>query len=133
MTVFLPIRQATLLIPSGPPTDPDKKHLFVICTKQSPDKELLLVSISRWKATYCDSTCLLGAGDHPFIKSKSFVEYRKARIETTSTITAGIKQGVFFPKDTMDGKVFAQIMAGFEDSLFTPGKVLKFLTDSKKW
>jgi hypothetical protein len=32
MTLFVPFKRATLLVPSGPANDPDRKHLFVLLT-----------------------------------------------------------------------------------------------------
>lgn len=32
MSVFLPLRRATLLVPSGPQSDVDRKHLFILLT-----------------------------------------------------------------------------------------------------
>lgn len=48
MSLFVPFKRATLLIPSGPVNDPDRKHLFVLLTDpiEAPGfngKQVLLV------------------------------------------------------------------------------------------
>lgn len=49
MSLFLPLRRATLLVPSGPDNDPDRKHLFVLLTDPVDDatgvKSVLMVSL----------------------------------------------------------------------------------------
>jgi len=37
MSLFLPIKRATLLVPSGADGDPDRKHLFVLLTDPADD------------------------------------------------------------------------------------------------
>ena len=71
MSRFLPLRRATLLIPSGPRTDPNRKHLFILLTDPTVDAAgrsfVLMVSLSTVRAGVPhDPTCILYAGDHPF-------------------------------------------------------------------
>lgn len=49
MTVaYQVLKKGTLLIPSGPTHDPDKKHLFVVCTDACAEGRHLLVPINSW-------------------------------------------------------------------------------------
>lgn len=49
MTVaYQVLKKGTLLIPSGPTHDPDKKHLFVVCTDVCAEGRHLLVPINSW-------------------------------------------------------------------------------------
>ncbi len=79
MSLFVPFKRATLLIPSGPVNDPDRKHLFVLLTDpiEAPDfngKQVLLVNIASVpKSLPYDSTCILQPGVHRFIKHESYV------------------------------------------------------------
>lgn len=38
MSLFLPLKRATLLIPSGPQGDPHRKHLFILLTDPYADE-----------------------------------------------------------------------------------------------
>lgn len=132
MSLFLPMKRATLLIPSGPIANPHQKHLFILLTDptENPDtgtKDVLMVSISSIKpGMHHEQTCLLYPGDHPFIKWDSFVSYRTARIEMAQKVQNGVAQGVFIPKDPIDGAILARVCQGLMDSRQTPLKMKTF-------
>lgn len=67
-------KRGTLLIPSGPSHDPDRKHLHVVCNDAREDGTHLLVSISSWRSNG-DPTCQLQSHEHDFLDRLSFVEY----------------------------------------------------------
>lgn len=50
MSLFLPLKRATLLIPSGPESDKDRKHLFILLNDPHDDESgkacVLMVSLS---------------------------------------------------------------------------------------
>jgi hypothetical protein len=131
MSLFLPLKRATLLIPSGPLTDTDRKHLFILLTDPHVDDVgkncVLMVSIStvRQSVPY-DSTCMLYRGDHTFVKHDSYVFYQKARLEEADKVLRGVKGGLLVPQDPLSGEVFARVCKGLEDSRLTPAKLLSF-------
>lgn len=132
MGLFLPLRRATLLIPSGPNDDLARKHLFILLTDpcseaEGTEKSVLLVSLStvRDKIPH-DGSCLLHPGDHAFVKTTSYVVYQRARIETANKLLEGVKQGLLVPQDTIDPGVFARICKGLEESRFTSPRFLSF-------
>jgi len=131
MSLFLPLRRATLLVPSGPESDPDRKHLFILLTDPADAgagvKAVLMVSLSSIKqGVPHDASCILYPGDHPFVKRESFVVYQKARIEDADKVLRGVKDGKLVPQDPIDSAVFARICKGLEESRLTPPKVLRF-------
>lgn len=131
MSLFLPLRRATLLVPSGPENDPDRKHLFILLTDPadagSGVKAVLMVSLSSIKPGLpYDPACVLHSGDHPFVKKDSFVVYQKSRIEDADKVLRGVKDGKLVPQAPMDTAVFARICKGLEDSRLTPPKMLRF-------
>ena len=70
--MFIPFRRASLLIPSGPTHDPQRRHLFIVLTDPFDDtgngvSRVLLVSLASVRDS-CDRTCILKPGDHPFIR-----------------------------------------------------------------
>lgn len=132
MKLFVPFRRATLLVPSGPVHDPDQKHLFVVLTDpvealNFAGKHSLLVGIaSLYPDVPHDPACELHAGDHPFIKHKSFVFYAEARIEISQKLIDGVKRGIFSPQGMLAEDIFARVCHGLTLSRFTAPKVLAF-------
>lgn len=125
--MFIPLPKATLLIPSGSANNPDKKHFFVILTKQNNHGELLIVSLSSIKpGNFHDKTCLLYPGDHPFIRHDSYVNYRHARIEAERRLRLGIRDGKFIPHDPFGDEIFFRICQGIMESRFTAHKIKEF-------
>ena len=126
--MFFVVKRATLLIASGPANDPSRKHLFVCLTDSfGPTKETLMVSVATHRAGLPgDDACHLYAGDHPFVKHKSFVDYRNARVVEAGTLVKGERQGLFVAMDPLESSVFARVCYGLEQSLFTAPKHLEF-------
>lgn len=114
--------KGTLLIPSGPSLDPEKKHLFVICNDTCKDGMNLLVPITSWTNKLCDGTCILLATDHNFIKHKSYVFYRQTRLEKSAYLAKGIQDGTFNERDSFSAFKFLKIRNGIITSPQTPRK-----------
>ena len=75
MSLFIPVKRATLLVPSGPQGDSFRKHLFILLTHPYDDgtgaKFILMVSISTIKTGLpYDPTCILYAGDQPLCEAR---------------------------------------------------------------
>lgn len=130
--LFWPTKRATLLIPSGPDHDPNRKHLFILLTDpvQAPDaglKEVLLVGVAKRNPNLPhDPTCILYPGDYPFITCESYVNYRYARIEEAGKLVTGVQKGLLVPKGTIDGEIFARVCHGLTQSRHTAPRVLAF-------
>ena len=131
MSIFVPYPRATILIPSGPTSDPERHHLFIIINDPVPhtgEGEVLLVSVSTVKTQiYYDKTCLLSAGSHEFIKKDSFIDYGEARVETAQKLIDGVLQGKFIPKQPMDDEPFQRVKAGLSSSPHIKKKIKRFL------
>ena len=133
MTVFQPVRRATLLIPTGPVHDLDRKHLFIILTDSIADPlnggkdSVLLTSLSTLDtALPYDPTCILHPGDHPFVTRDSYVKYYSSRIQETSKINNGVATGEFVAKGLMDGGIVDRICDGLSTSQHTAEKIKRF-------
>lgn len=120
MSIFLPARRATLLVPSGPASDPDRKHLYIVLTDPRGDpSQVAMVSVqSVIRGVNPDSACLLYPGDHPFLSRASFVAYRHGRIEVAQKLVDGVRQGVLIARGMLDEGVFARVIRGLEESRF---------------
>lgn len=130
--MFIPLPKYTILVPSGPDHDPDRKHLFVILTAPCGDANNVLsvawVSLRSVdpRVPYFDRTCVLNVGDHPFIKHPTWVDYAKARIDPVAAIDRGIRDGKLIPHDPMSPEVFVRIAQGLCLSDETPSGVKAF-------
>jgi hypothetical protein len=129
--MFFVVRRATLLIPSGPVDDPDRKHLFICLTDPGgTERDVLLVSISTVvPGQPFDATCRLYAGDHPFIRHDSFVSYRSLRVEIAQRLTSGVASGVLVPREPLDPGVFARVCKGVEQSRSVAPKFLIYFRE----
>jgi hypothetical protein len=130
--LFVPYRRATLLIPSGTVHDSERKHLFIVVTDPAQvleysEKQSLLVCVTTLQSNVPhDPACILYAGDHPFIRHKSFVYYAEARIEVSQKLINGIKQGVLVSKEMLAEDIFARVCKGLVDSRFTAPRIRSF-------
>ncbi len=115
------VKKGTLLIPSGPPQDPNRRHLFIVATDADATGNHILVPVSSWSdARSCDPTCRLEAHDHPFLTHPSFVLYRKAREEAVETLNRGVARRIFTPQAPVNAQIFLRVWNGFCRSPQTP-------------
>lgn len=126
-TYYQLLRRGTIMIPTGP-----CYHLHVICNDpvfypRTQKDSVLLVNISTVNPLInYDQTCLLNAGDHPFIKHESYVYYRKADIFGTHSIQRSIADGSFIADAPFRQEVFEQILSGFSTSREVSLKIKRF-------
>lgn len=117
---FKPARGITLLIPgTGPASDPEKGHLFVILTNTCPLGQNLLVPICTITTKH-DTTCLLKPGEHRFIVAGSYVAYYFLQTYGAPYLISRVEKKLIFDKGPMDEAVVARICDGVEKSSFSP-------------
>ena len=132
MSLFVPFRRATLLIPTGAAQDPERKHLFIVLTDPAQvldfdEKHSLIVGVFSINPELPhDPACQLHAGDHAFIRHKSYVHYARARIEPSQNILNGVRKGLLLPKAMLKEEIFARVCKGLVESRFTPPIVASF-------
>lgn len=110
----------TLLIASGP-----GYHLFVILNAPAdfpayPPQSCVLVSLSTIRAGPYDTTRIVPAGAHPFIKQPSFVAYRQARMETRAILAGRVDSGMYVAREAVDDALRVDLIAGLYASPLTP-------------
>jgi hypothetical protein len=108
---FVPRSSFTIHIPETGPTG----HLFVILTETCAAGNNLVVPVNTIRGAH-DGACLLGVGDHAFIKSPSFVAYRHLDLLLADDIKAKVRSGVIDYKGILEDRVFALVCAGVERS-----------------
>ena len=116
-------KSGTILIPSGPFEDPDRLHLFVVCTDVCDEGKHLLVSIASLINSLCDQTCIIQPHEHPFVKHPSYVFYRKSLIQPAQAINDAVEKGLFKPKENMNSQTLLRIRNGVCNSPQTPKRI----------
>ncbi|EQD77028.1 hypothetical protein B1B_01297 [mine drainage metagenome] len=128
-----PVRCATVLYTSGTAADPDRKHLFVLLTDPSgPAQHVLMApvcSVDPDPKAFRDDTCLLAAGDHPFIKHDSYIAYAKCRVVAASDLVKHTESGYVIEKKPASDALVARIVAGLRKSKFTKPFARDFYQD----
>ena len=125
MTEWVCVQGGTLLVPSGA-----VNHLHIILNEPKDFDGILnscvLVNVSTIRNGPHDDTCILEPGCHPFIKEKSYIAYKYARIERHEDLIVKVSTKYFIPYDPVDEKILLKIQSGLFRSPFT-GRYLKRL------
>ena len=120
MTGFLLQRRATLHIPdTGPKHEEEKGHLFIVLTNVCPEGDHLLVPVCS-EHKRCDRTCLLGSGDHSFIKKPSYVAYSHARRYSADVLIKRVTESDITYRGLLKDQIFAMVCNGLMESRLTP-------------
>ncbi len=121
--VFVPQKKGTILKLSG-----YKEHLFVILTNECPEKNHLLVNFSSiHEGVFHDVACVVNAGEYPFIKHPSYIEYRRAETVKASHL---IKCN-FTQKEDVSDELYTRICNGLISSIHTPKRIKKYFEENR--
>lgn len=130
MSDFKPDEKGAILAIAG-----KINHLHIICSKQFFNKDagamsVLAVNVSsvRPEAQF-DDTCVLHAGDHPFIVHDSYVRYKDAVVMKVERILSAIDSGEITVLEEVSDDVFERVLAGFEKSIHTKTKIKKLVRE----
>jgi hypothetical protein len=124
---FIPRKSFCLHIPNtGPDRDPGRGHLYIILSDACKEGNHLLVPVCS-AFVKCDKTCLLGKGDHDFIKHDSYVAYNLMRIYGSSHLTTQVNSKTISYEGMMDEKIFARVHEGVRTSRNSAKGHVKYL------
>lgn len=119
---YIAVRSAGLLIPSGSVADPDRLHFHAILTNVCSKGRHLIGPIGTiYKDQFHDDTCVIGKGEHPFIKHPSYFIYRRLTILDSAHITRCIDGWVYKKQPNLSAALIKRICEGISKSDFTPG------------
>ncbi|PIQ40824.1 MAG: hypothetical protein COW58_03775 [Thalassolituus sp. CG17_big_fil_post_rev_8_21_14_2_50_53_8] len=128
--MFIPYPKVALYIASGPDGDDEKKHLFVIITApvSKKDDDILMVNFSTvYDGAHYDEACIVEPGEHKFIKQKSFVYYKFARIESAKDIEKLINnKSISVHQESISDDLFNKITSGLLTSDEVSQDILDF-------
>lgn len=108
---------------SGTAKEPGKAHLFVVCTDPCANGLQIIVPITSYTNDLCDQTCLLAPHEHRFLKHKSYIFYRKSRIEPATSLITGILTGAFRRDEDLNTQTFLRVRNGICRSPQTPRRI----------
>lgn len=121
-------RRATLLVPSGPLGDEERKHLHIVLTDPlSSTNEVLVVSVcSIPLSNLYDPSCTLFPREHEFVVRDSYVAYRFCKIVSAAHLEAKVADGTFIAKALLDERRFADVLVGLRESPQVAPKMRRF-------
>ena len=104
------------------------KHLRIVISNADIINEYLVVIVTTWyeNAKGQDSTCILEAGCHNFIKHKSWIDFSRARAMSYEEIFNGIRKGVLISKENMSPEIVAKIQEAAKKTDFLPTNLERF-------
>ena len=120
-------KRGTLLIISGTSNSPYKKHLFIVCNDPCPQKRTVIVPMCSVKNQNDDLTCVIEPYEHPFVKRKTFISYKNARVEETRTLEFAINEGLISAHEGINAQTFLRVRNGICKSKLTPNPVKKYM------
>lgn len=128
---YVPVKRATLLIPTKYTDTNDERHLFVIMNDHCKHNRHLVVNFTSVpKKKKYDKTCIVKAGEHPFIGNDSYVAYRFADVLGHKHIIRCVNNYLYIPHPTQISESLHQrIWDGFEKSKFIKGFVLHYIEE----
>ena len=104
----MPKKQSFLDEPIGQ----EKRHLNIVITDANSENEYLIVPVDTLRFDLQDKSCVLYPGDHSFIRHKSFVNYRFAKVISYSQLYNGLNRGLFIRKEDISEEVLKRIQEG---------------------
>ena len=91
-------------------------HLWLVINNPSAHAGLaLLVNVSTLRPN-AETTCIVQAGEHPFIAHDSYVRYGSARCAKVSDLAEAVKKGLLKPHQTASQHFLEKVRAGAKAS-----------------
>lgn len=92
-------------------------HLWIIITTpRGPDGEFLIVNMTTLTEHKEDRSCVLDAGDHPFVRHKTVIAYHDARTGTQAALRE--HSGMVHPREPVSAAILSRIQQGALKSAF---------------
>lgn len=108
-------------------------HLQVIISEPSLNSDkIVIVNITSWKECATglnDGSCIVNAGEHPFITHKSYVYYRKAHCSTLRMLEDAFSQSLMEKREDCTKELLGKILDGAANSRFIPFEIIELLEE----
>jgi hypothetical protein len=128
VTEWLAVRQATLLIPSGPTHDLERKHLFIVLTNpmEATNEVLIVCATAIPESNLYDGSCTLFPDEHPFIVKPTYIAYYRCKVVSAASLEAKVASGEFVAKPPLSAKRFEDVIVGLRESPHVAPKIRRF-------
>lgn len=107
-------------------TGGNELHLFFVLTEPmslpSYGNQLQVLSVnisSVHEDGRYDNTCEIDVGEHPFVNRKSYVYYRRMRMDSVEHIEGLVNSGLFPAKENCSPELLQRILEGALTSIHT--------------
>lgn len=96
-----------------------RSHLWVILSDPAIDAEEILIANLTTYHQGRDESCVIHAGEHPFVRHTSCINYRESRVTSIDFLENGFGSGVLIAEDPVSVDLLKRIQAGAFESKFT--------------
>ncbi|MCC6127399.1 MAG: hypothetical protein IT426_20770 [Pirellulales bacterium] len=83
-------------------------HLWMVISDPKQDDRCLIVNFTSWRADE-DQACVVEAGEHPYIKHRTCVKFRGAKLVPIATLDACLGSGGLVPHSPLSANLLAKI------------------------
>jgi hypothetical protein len=119
----VPVRAGdTFLLTGGRVPSP---HLWVVLWGPAGRASAYLATFLTTLRSHSDTTCVLTAGEHPFIRHETTVSYRNVQRFTDERLAQLVAEGTAKPRAPVDAAILERIRAGFFRSAHTPNAIVE--------
>jgi hypothetical protein len=103
----------------APWPEPDAvTHLFFVISDSAQDRDrLVVVPLMTWDQ-YKDNTCTIEKGEHDFVRHRSYIDYRCAKMVAADFVEKQIKTRAFRKHSPASATLLAKIREGAAKSDF---------------
>lgn len=104
------------------------RHLRIVITENDDNNEFLVVSVTSWynDAHWQDPSCILKPGDHPFIRDKSWIDFRRSRSMSYVQVFNGINHGLLIRKEDISSEILHRIQRAAYESEYIQDELRRF-------
>lgn len=103
-----------------------QEHLWIVLSDPEGDPPQVVAVNLTQRGNQPDTTVVLNAGDHKFIKKETIVYYADARFVPAGAIEAYANQPGYRFKDDCSDDLLNKIREGLKNSKFTPKKIKSY-------
>ncbi len=90
-------------------------HLWMVISDPNQGDRCLIVNFTSWRVDK-DQACVVEAGEHPYIKHKTCVEFKGAKLVATAKLEECLRSGALAPHEPLSANLLAKIRAAVSNS-----------------
>jgi hypothetical protein len=102
-------------------------HLYVVCSDPAADPvQVLIVNFTTFRPKE-ETCCIVTPGEHAFIRHRSCVRYKDARIVPVKSLIALLDSAQMSRREPVSKELLARIRGGASNSEYLPEECRRFL------